>query len=499
MRRFRWWRRHDEIPVSELGRTNPVRWAVIFLILLAIALYFGFTKRVPFKHGYRLNAVFNSALNIKPKSPVRIAGVDVGEVSKVHRQGNTGVVTMEINSRGLPIHSDATVKIRPRIFLEGNWFVELHPGSPSARTLHSGATLPITQTANPVQLDQVLDALNSETRQNLQDFLIGYGEGLTKKPNAEEDAEQDPLVRGVNGAQAINKAYQHGPVALKGASVVNEATTGTEQHDISKLVASIGKVAAALNVHEQELGELIVNFNIFFNSFAQQASPLQRTVALLPSSLASIHRGFSALNASFGPTREFAHDILPGVRATNATVAATVPWIEQVRASLAPTELGGVAKGLVAATPSLAKLTSEQTPFYRQTDAFNKCLTKVLLPVGNAKIQDGPNTSGVENYKEFWYGLVGLAGIGQNFDGNGTFTHFLLGGGGPTIRSAQTGVQGRSIKGLRLLAHASLPPQGTRPAFPGREPPYKPLQPCFKQALPDVNGPSSQGPGDGVG
>src|SRR2546430_9853924 len=83
---------------------------------------------------------------------------------------------------------------------------------------------------------------------------------------------------------------------------------------------------------------------------------------------------------------------------------------------------------------------------------------------------------------EFWYGLVGLAGIGQNFDGNGTFTHFLLGGGGPTIRSGQTGAQGKSIKGLRLLAHASLPPQGTRPAFPASEPPYKPLETCYKQA-----------------
>jgi len=497
--RLRWWRRHDEIPVSELGRTNPIRFAVVFLIILALALYFGVTKHVPFKHGYKLNAVFNSALNIKPKSPVRVAGVDVGTVTKIRREGNTGVVTMEIGSGGQPIHSDATVKIRPRIFLEGNWFVELHPGSPSARTLHSGATLPITQTANPVQLDQVLDALNSDTRQNLQDFLIGYGEGLTKKPNAQEDAEQDPLVRGVNGAQGINKAYQHGPVALKGASIVNEATTGTEQHDLSKLVAGIGKVAAALNVHEQQLGELIVNFNNFFHSFAVESTSLRRTVAELPSSLASIQRGFAALNASFGPTQEFAHDILPGVRNTNATVAATIPWIEQVRLSLAPTELGGVAKGLVEAAPSLAKLNSEQIPFYQQTEAFNKCITKVLLPVGNTKIQDGPNTSGVENYKEFWYGLVGLAGIGQNSDGNGTFTHFLLGGGGPTIRSAQTGVQGKSIKGLRLLAHASLPPQGTRPAFPASEPPYKPLEPCFKQALPNFNGPSSQGPGDGTG
>src|SRR5207244_3515258 len=278
-------------------------------------------------------------------------------------------------------------------------------------------------------------------------------------------------------AQAVNRAYQHGPRALRGASVINQAVGGTEAHDLSKLIAGIGRVTAALNVHEQELGELISNFNTFFGSFAAQASPLQRTVSLLPSSLASIQRGFASLDASFQPTREFAHDILPGVRATNATVAATIPWIEQVRASLAPSELGGVAKGLVQATPSLARLTSEQTPFYRQTELFNKCLTNVMIPAGNTKIQDGPNTSGVENYKEFWYGLVGLSGIGQSFDGNGTFTHFLLGGGGPTVRSAQTGVQGKQIKGLRLLAHASLPPQGTHPAFPASEPPYKPLVP----------------------
>jgi phospholipid/cholesterol/gamma-HCH transport system substrate-binding protein len=75
---------------------------------------------------------------------------------------------MEIESRGLPIHSDATLKIRPRLFLEGNWFVELQPGSPSAQTLSSGYTIPIAQTADPVQLDQVLDALNTDTRANLQ-------------------------------------------------------------------------------------------------------------------------------------------------------------------------------------------------------------------------------------------------------------------------------------------------------------------------------------------
>ncbi|HWX74980.1 MAG TPA: MlaD family protein [Solirubrobacteraceae bacterium] len=499
MSRLRWWRRHDEIPVSELGRTNPVRFALVLLIVLVIALYFGFTKHIPFKHGYKLNAVFNSAVNIKGKSPVRIAGVNVGKVTSIKREGDTGVVSMEIESKGLPIHSDATAKIRPRIFLEGNWFVDLQPGSPSAPSLSSGATLPVTQTSDPVQLDQVLDALNTETRANLQNFLIGYGDGLTRYPNAEENAEQDPLVRNLTGAQAINRAYERGPPALRGGTIINQAIGGTEAHDLSKLVASIGKVTAALNVHEQQLGEFIDNINAFFASFAAQSGPLRTTVAELPSSLLSIDRGLSALAASEQPTQAFAHAILPGVRSTAATVTATVPWIEQVRASFASSELGGVAKALGEATPSLAQLTAEQTPFYKQTELFNKCLTNVLIPAGNAKLQDGSSTTGVEAYKEFWYALVGLSGIAQSFDANGTYTHFLLGAGGPTIRSAPTGLQGTKLKGGQLLAHASLPPLGTRPAFPAQEPEYKPLVPCYKQTLPNFNGPQSSGPADGSG
>jgi phospholipid/cholesterol/gamma-HCH transport system substrate-binding protein len=499
MSRVRLWRRRREIPASELHRGNPVRFAIVLLAVVVIAVYFGFTKHLPFKHGFRLKAEFATAVNIHSKSPVRIAGVDVGKVTEIKRQGNTGLVSMEIESSGLPIHSDATLKIRPRIFLEGNWFVELQPGSPSAKTISSGYTLPITQTSDPVQLDQVLDALNTDTRTNLQNFLIGYGDGLTRKPDAAENAEQDPIVRGLNASQAINKAYQRGPSSLRGNAIVLQATAGTEPHDLSTLVASIGKVSAALNVHEQQLGELIGNFDTFFHSFAAQSTSLSATVAELPSSLRNIDRGLGALNAAFPSIRAFALDILPGVRATPATVAATLPWIEQVQASLAPTELGGVAKGLVEATPSLARLTSEQTPFYQQTELFNKCLVKVGIPSANAKLQDGSSTSGVEAYKEFWYGLAGLAGIGQSFDGNGTISHFLLGSGGPTIISGPTSTLGFNLKGLQLLAHASEQPLGTRPAYPAQEPPYKPLVPCYTQSPPEFNGPLSSGPADGSG
>ena len=229
------------------------------------------------------------------------------------------------------------------------------------------------------------------------------------------------------------------------------------------------------------------------------STSLRSTVAELPSSLSSIGRGLAALNASFGPTKAFARDILPGVRSTPSTATAAIPWIEQVKASLAPTELGGVAKGLKAATPSLAVLENAQTPLFKQSDLFNKCLTKVLIPAGNTKLQDGAATSGVEDYKEFWYSLVGLSGIGQGFDGNGTFAKFLVGNSGATLKSQPTSILNTKTKGQQLIGRSPLVPQGTRPAFPTVEPPYQPLVPCYKQALPEFNGPLSQGPADGNG
>ena len=497
MSRLRLRRRYDETRVVELQRSNPVRFGIVLLAIVAVAVYFGFTKHIPFKHGFRLKAVFSTAVNIRPKSPVRIAGVNVGKVSSIARDGNVGVVSMEIESKGLPIHSDATLKIRPRIFLEGNWFIELQPGSPSAHTLTSGATIPVTQTSDPVQLDQVLDALNTETRANLQNFLQGYGDGLTRKPNAAENAEQDPEVRGLNAAQALNKSYHRGPAALRGNAIVNQAVTGTKAHDLSGLIASIGKVTAALNVHEQQLSEWVPNFNAFFHTFAAQAPSLSATIAHLPGALHNANRGLAALDAAFPSLESFSTAIIPGVKLTPSTISAALPWIEQVKASLAPSELGGVAQGLEESSPTFAKLISEQPEFFKQGDLFSKCLTNVFYPAGRTKLQDGSSTSGVGAEAEFWYSLVGLAGIGQSFDGNGEMAHFLIGNGGQTVKSAHTSILGTKLQGKQLLAHAPLQPLGTRPAYPAEEPPYQPLVPCYTQTLPEFNGPLSQGPADG--
>ena len=181
----------DRVPRKDRSGANPFAVGLIVLIVACVGVFFGFTKHVPFTHGFRVKAVFESSNSIRRNSPVRIAGVNVGKVVKVEGKpgSNAAVVTMEVNGEGLPIHKDATLKIRPRIFLEGNFFVDVSPGSPSAPTIDDGDTIPITQTATPVQFDQVLSTFQSDTRTALQKTLGGLGTGLTYKPSKAQDAE----------------------------------------------------------------------------------------------------------------------------------------------------------------------------------------------------------------------------------------------------------------------------------------------------------------------
>src|SRR4051795_6518976 len=154
---------------------------LVSLIVITVGTYLGFTKSIPFVPHYEIKAAFKSANNLKKGSPVRIAGVEVGKVTAIERArpGDNGtLVTMQIKDNGLPLHQDATFKIRPRIFLEGNFFVDIQPGTPSAPLIKDGYTIPVNQTSAPVQLDQILTTLQSSTRKDLQKLLRELSTGF---------------------------------------------------------------------------------------------------------------------------------------------------------------------------------------------------------------------------------------------------------------------------------------------------------------------------------
>jgi len=467
---------------------SPFAVGLIALVVILILVFLGFTKDVPFTTPYQVKAVFRSSNSLRPDSPVRIAGVEVGKVKRVDAQEGTdnAVVTMAIDESGLPLHEDATAKIRPRIFLEGNFFVDLRPGTPGSPELDDGGTIAVTQTATPVQLDEVLTALQSDTRQDLRDVLQGLGTALRSKPSAADDRDADPSARGETAARSFNDAYDDIGPAERAQSQVNEALLGTEpEQDLARLIEGTGRTAAGLVRNEAQLKELVSNFNATVGALASEDANLRRSIRELAPTLENANAALASLNEAFPPTRAFAREILPGVRETPATITAAFPWIEQARSLMSEAELQGLARQLSPATRDLARLTDDAIELLPQTDLASKCATRVVLPTGDVVIRDEFQT-GRENYKDFFYAMVGLAGEGQNFDGNGMYVRFQTGGGSQQVSLGQG-----SAGAPPQFGGLPTPPLGNRPFYPGEIPPYRPSEPCHEQELPDLNGPAA--------
>ncbi|MFL5841994.1 MAG: MlaD family protein [Thermoleophilaceae bacterium] len=464
-------------------RISPFAAGLITIALVLIGTYFVFAKALPFRHHYEVRVVMDNANLLQPRSVVRIAGIDVGMVEKVERYKHTNLalVTMRIEDKGRPLHRDATIKVRPRLFLEGNFYVDLKPGTPAAAELPDRGIIPVTQTARPVQLDEVLSGLPASTRSSLRRALAGLGGALDTRG-----------VDGQTGAEALNETLRTSPRALRDSAVVAQALVGPPDHGLAAAIRGFGRAAKAVADNGEQATALVADLNATMQALAAKAPALERSVALLGPTAANARKGFASLNASLPATRRFALDLVPGVEATPAAIAAANPWIAQVKPLLGASELGGWLHELRPAAAGLASLAAETKRFLPEIDDFNRCITGVVLPSGNVKIEDGSHSAGVENYKELWYAMVGQAGEGAGFDGNGSFLRLAAAPGDTMLQTGKTNYGGQSY--FSTIAHTPL---RTRPAYASKLPPLRRDVRCFTQPVPDVNGAGSTGPADG--
>jgi ABC-type transporter Mla subunit MlaD len=459
--------------------------AVIFILVFTIGPYLAFTKHLPFtSYGYELKATFANSANIAQKSPVRIAGVEVGKVISTERDGDATTVTFTVDDTGRPIHENAFASIRPRIFLEGNFFIELDPGSPGSPELKSGGTIPVSRTSTAVQIDEVLTALQSPVRADLGRLLESYGGALTKEPTAAQDLSQLPQVQGLTGGQALNKVFEYGGEAGKYSSQVTQALTGTEPHDLARLVAGTGRTAAAFAANQQDLQGLIDNFDTFTEALSNQSDNLATTVRLLAPTLKTAHTSLVSLNNSLPPLRTYAIELRPAVAELPRLIKASKPWLAQVRPLLSGKEGGGTAKLLAESTPGLAGAAQAgKESALPQLNRLSLCSSKVLIPTGNQTIEDQFSTGG-PSYREFLYALTDFAAAGQNFDGNGPYLRAQAGGGNLLV--GEPNPEGNLTSDKINYSHVSENPLGTQPQL-GGQPEFKPEVRCDTQPVPDLN------------
>jgi phospholipid/cholesterol/gamma-HCH transport system substrate-binding protein len=443
----------------------PFAAGIIAIVIVGIAVFLGFSRYNPFHHPFTLKAAFASANNLRAQSPVREAGVTIGQVKQVEPiKGGGALVTMEIENSGLPIKKDAELKVRPRIFLEGNFFVDIQNGTPTGPNLKSGDTIPVQQTATPVQFGQLLTALQSDTRQDLQTFLYEYAQkGL-----------------GNGGAEAYNKGLKDAPGAFRNASIANDATLGQKPGDLFQLERGQQRLAKSLTTNPAALRDLITQLNVTFGAFAREDTALEAAIPALNDTLRVATPALQSVDAALPSLRAFSREALPGVKSSGPTLDASLPFITQLRLLVRPQELRGLVHDLRPTIPALAQLNRGSVGLLNENRALSACQNNVLLPWVQKGVPDPeePAIDGQPFYKSSAHGLVGLSSESRLNDANSPFVHIGAGSGPTNILYTHNG--------SNFIATFPGPPEGVRPIKSVR-PSFRPGEPCELQEVPNLS------------
>jgi phospholipid/cholesterol/gamma-HCH transport system substrate-binding protein len=267
---------------------------------------------------FLLKGEFQTAQAVAPGQgqEVTIAGAKIGEIASVELHNGRAIVSMEVTpSYARYIYRNATMLLRPKTGLKDET-VEVSPGTPSAGRVPAGYVVPVSQTSPDGNLDELLAALDTETRAALQELLAGAGEGLQG-----------------NSANLSATFKRFSPIGHDFAAIGREvakrqANVATSVHDFSLLMEALGN-------KDSQLAALVDSSNAVFATFSQQDRAVQETLKELPGALSATNHGLAKANAAFhvvGPTLK---ELLPFAKALAPANRAVQPFFKTATPILA--------------------------------------------------------------------------------------------------------------------------------------------------------------------
>ena len=444
----------------EPSKTRLAAIGLVAAIAAALIAFFAYTKDNPFDNPYEVKAAFAELGQLRPNSPVRIAGVNVGKVKSIEGgPGTSSIVTMEIKPQGLPLRRDAQAKVRPRIFLEGNYFVDLKPGTPAAKAMRDGDMIPVQQTAAPVQFGQLLEALQSDTREDLRTVLQEYGKAVSGE-----------------GGRGFNRSIKYWKPAFQSTAVVNDATRGMLEHDLSNYLRGARRVAAGLDRDPERLKSLITDFAAVAGALASEQDNLSAAIDELPTTLRNGYAAFGALREAFPSVRRLAPELEETARTSGPALDATYPLVRELRGLVRKSELQGLVRDLRPTVPSLVELNRGGVKLQEQTRALGSCNNLVIHDWNEEKVPDPNFKSSGPVYQAASKQFTGLAAESRSFDANGQY-----------VRSYANNANYATLLGDGRMYLSELPFQGVNPPRKrGGPPAYRPDVPCETQERPDL-------------
>lgn len=325
---------------------------------------------------YHVRAVVATSASLVSGSRVTMAGVNVGRVAQVKRQGFGTLVALDItDGRVTPIPKDSRVTIRQRTPVGEN-FVSITRGR-SKRMLAAGDVLPVSQSDEYVDVDQLLSTLRGKATGNTRRLIQNLGSAL--------NGRGDELNATLGGAHQV---------VLHAASILT--LLRDDQAQTNRVVDNLGRVMAAVGDRRDAVTVTARRGLAALRAVAARDDALRATLRELPSTLSAVR---TTGNELVGTTRVASpvvsdlavamRDLRPAIRNLKPAAATGRDVVAELGRTAGPLrttlqEVERVSGPLSSALPGVRRTLCQVNPMLRYIKPYTEDIPAALIGLGSA-------------------------------------------------------------------------------------------------------------------
>ena len=275
------------------------------IVVVAVFLSYNANNGLPFVPTYNIKVALPEASGLQPSNQVRVGGTRVGLVSSLtpHQDPGTGRITAVANlklEKGIePLPAD-TKAIVLSVSAIGLKYLELEKGT-ATQGLKAGGTIPVSQTREPVDIDQLFNMFDQKTRTANQQNLNNFGDGVAG--------------RGLGLNKTISTLR---PLLNHAVPVLHNLAS--PQTGLRELFVALDRAASETAPVAQTNAEGFSDLDTFFTAFASVAPSLEQTIVGGPPALEEATHSFISTASFVNKSAEFMHLLRP--TASGLTTAA---------------------------------------------------------------------------------------------------------------------------------------------------------------------------------
>ena len=295
--------------LSAIGRVAAVGAVIAAVVLVALILFSGGVGG-----GYRVKARFLNAGQLVRGNPVQVGGVPIGSVKGIKITDNgQAEVELSIDGDHAPLRQGTRAEIR-QFSQSGlaNRYVDLKLPPNTDDTIPDGGVIDTDKTVTQVDLDELYNTLDPETRHSLQDFFKGSAAQW-------RDVSDEANV----GFQYLN------PALSTSRRLFNELTKDTPL--LQRFLVDSSRMVSALAERRDDLASLIGNLNDTTRALGSQKEALAESIGRLPPFM-------RRANTTFVNLRSTLDQVDPLVEASKPVAKRLGPFLSQARAFAADAE-----------------------------------------------------------------------------------------------------------------------------------------------------------------